>query len=93
MKEKEKKKDLSFEEAIAELEQIAEKLEKGQISLEDSILAYERGVELKKICTDRLMEAESRIEILTKGPEGTVKKETVSRKAKADTSTGDSELF
>lgn len=77
-----KKEDLKFEEAILELEEIAEKLEKGQISLEESILAYERGVELKKICTNRLQEAESRIEILSKASDGSIKKEAVSRKSK-----------
>jgi exodeoxyribonuclease VII small subunit len=79
---KHKKDDLNFEEAIHELEEIAEKLEKGQISLEDSILAYERGVELKKICTSRLQEAESRIEILSKAPDGSVQKESTLRKSK-----------
>ena len=76
-----KKEELNFEEAIQELEDIAEKLEKGQISLEESILAYERGVELKKVCTDRLKEAESRIEILSKAPNGSVKKESVQKKS------------
>ena len=53
-----KEKDVSFEEALNELEQIAEKLERGQLTLEDSIKAYERGMDLKKICTERLKEAE-----------------------------------
>ncbi|MCX7998881.1 MAG: exodeoxyribonuclease VII small subunit, partial [Leptospiraceae bacterium] len=57
---------ISFEDALKELEKIAEKLEKGQLTLEESIKAYERGMELKKICTDRLKEAEGKIELLTK---------------------------
>ncbi len=90
---KHKKDELNFEEAIQELEEIAEKLEKGQISLEDSILAYERGVELKKICTSRLQEAESRIEILSKAPDGTVQKESTLRKSKKSEKTESEELF
>lgn len=87
-----KKEELNFEQAIFELEEIAEKLEKGQISLEESILAYERGVELKKICTTRLKEAEGRIEILSKAPDGEVKKESVSKKTKGQSDSED-ELF
>ncbi|MCC5814635.1 MAG: exodeoxyribonuclease VII small subunit [Leptospira sp.] len=88
-----KKEELNFEEAIQELEDIAEKLEKGQISLEESILAYERGVELKKICTDRLKEAESRIEILSKAPDGSLKKESVQKKSKKSDLDEVEELF
>ncbi|WCL50951.1 exodeoxyribonuclease VII small subunit [Leptospira sp. GIMC2001] len=90
---KNKTEDLSFEEAIQELEEIAEKLEKGQISLEDSILAYERGVELKKICTNRLKEADTRIEILNKAPDGSAKKETATRKTKKSDTEETEELF
>lgn len=90
---KNKKEEMNFEEAIHELEEIAEKLEKGQISLEESILAYERGVELKKICTDRLKEAESRIEILGKAPDGSIKKESAVRKPKKSESLEVEELF
>ena len=67
---------ISFEQAISELEKIAEKLERGQLSLEDSIKAYERGMELKKICTDRLHEAEGKIELLSKGPDNKITKES-----------------
>ncbi|MDX1957662.1 MAG: exodeoxyribonuclease VII small subunit [Leptospiraceae bacterium] len=68
-------KSISFEEAIDELEKISEKLERGQLSLEDSIKAYERGMELKKICTERLKEAEGKIEFLSKNQEGKITKE------------------
>lgn len=74
------KKSISFEEALRELEDIAEKLEKGQLSLEDSIKAYEKGMELKKICSDRLTEAEAKIEFLAKGGNGEIIKSTVKRK-------------
>lgn len=69
---------ISFEDALKELEKIAEKLEKGQLTLDESIKAYERGMELKKICTDRLKEAEGKIELL-KSKDGQVVKETLIR--------------
>ncbi|HMV77820.1 MAG TPA: exodeoxyribonuclease VII small subunit [Leptospiraceae bacterium] len=69
-------KHISFEEALEELERIAEKLERGQLTLEESIKAYERGMELKKICSERLKEAEGKIEMLSKNPEGKTVKET-----------------
>ncbi|MBL0955239.1 MAG: exodeoxyribonuclease VII small subunit [Leptospira sp.] len=80
------KKTISFEEAIRELEDIAEKLERGTLSLEDSIKAYERGMELKKICSERLVDAEAKIEFLTKAPSGEVVKSTVKKKKDETTS-------
>lgn len=77
-----KEKDISFEEALNELEQIAEKLERGQLTLEDSIKAYERGMELKKICTERLKEAEGKIEYLAKAPDGKIVKESAVKEQK-----------
>ena len=77
-----KEKEVSFEEALNELEQIAEKLERGQLTLEDSIKAYERGMDLKKICTERLKEAEGKIEYLAKAPDGKIVKESAIREHK-----------
>lgn len=77
-----KEKDVSFEEALNELEQIAEKLERGQLTLEDSIKAYERGMDLKKICSERLKEAEGKIEYLAKAPDGKIIKESAIREPK-----------
>ena len=58
-----------FEAAIAELEQIVRKLEDGELTLEQSLEFYERGVKLSRYCHTRLEEAERRIEILTEGGE------------------------
>ncbi|PJZ45353.1 exodeoxyribonuclease VII small subunit [Leptospira brenneri] len=74
------KKTISFEEALRELEEIAEKLERGTLSLEDSIKAYERGMELKKVCSERLVDAEAKIEFLSKAPSGETVKSTVKKK-------------
>ena len=69
-------KKISFEDALDELEKIAEKLERQSLSLEDSIKAFERGMELKKICSERLMEAEGKIEFLQKNSDGITSKES-----------------
>lgn len=53
---------LSFERALAELEEIVSKLEKGQVELEDSIALYERGAALKAHCEAKLKSAQERIE-------------------------------
>jgi exodeoxyribonuclease VII small subunit len=54
-----------FEAAIAELDSIVKKLEEGDMPLEQSLVLYERGVQLSRFCHARLEEAERRIEILS----------------------------
>lgn len=61
---------LSFEKALAELEQIVDRLEKGTVALEDSIALYERGEALKAHCEALLKTAEQRIEKITLGADG-----------------------
>ena len=56
------KKELSFEEALKELEEIVVNLEKGDISLDDAIKAYEKGSLLKEQCEKRLNEAKLKVE-------------------------------
>ena len=53
-----------FEAALAELDTLVKKLEDGDLSLEQSLALYERGVQLSRFCHARLEEAEKRIEIL-----------------------------
>ena len=60
----EKKKQLSFEEALKNLEKIVDELNNGEMELEKAILAYEEGVKLKNICEARLKNAQERIEII-----------------------------
>ena len=55
-------KNLSFEEALKELEEIVNSLERGDVSLEDAIEAYERGSMLKNQCEKRLKEAKMKVE-------------------------------
>lgn len=54
--------ELSFEAALAELEEIVSKLERGQGTLDDAIDAYERGNALKQHCQKKLDEARMRVE-------------------------------
>ncbi|ADO41491.1 exodeoxyribonuclease VII small subunit [Ketogulonicigenium vulgare] len=62
--------DLSFEEALAELEQIVAQLERGDVPLEESISRYQRGAELRARCTAKLNEAQEKIARITIGENG-----------------------
>ena len=55
---------LDFERSLAELEEIVEKLEQGDLSLEDSLKHFERGVQLTRACQTALKQAEQKVEIL-----------------------------
>ena len=64
------KKDRKFEEALEELEKVVERLESGELSLEDSLAAFEEGVKLVRFCNQKLTEVEKKIELLVKDKEG-----------------------
>jgi exodeoxyribonuclease VII small subunit len=66
---------MSFEEALAELEAIVQKLERGQLDLEASIAAYERGTLLRRHCEEKLRQARLRVEKLTFDAAGEAKLE------------------
>lgn len=57
--------ELSFEQAMQELEKVVSVLEQGQASLEESITLYERGARLRAHCESRLKDAEERVEKIT----------------------------
>jgi exodeoxyribonuclease VII small subunit len=61
---------LSFEKALAALEDIVARLEAGKVDLEESIKMYERGEALRKHCEAKLKEAEARISKITLDPQG-----------------------
>jgi exodeoxyribonuclease VII small subunit len=63
---------LSFEDALAELEQIVRGLESGQQKLEDAIAAYERGAALRRHCEAKLAEAEARVAAIVERADGTL---------------------
>lgn len=56
--------EMSFEEAMAALETVVSRLERGDVALEESIALYERGAALKAHCADKLRLAEERIEMI-----------------------------
>ena len=65
-------KDLSFEEAIAQLENIVRELESGRIKLDDAVTAYEKAVFLKQLCENKLQSAQLKIEKIELSPQGEI---------------------
>lgn len=59
-----------FEIALAELEEVVEQLETGELALEESLAAFEKGVGLVKYCNQKLTEVEKKVELLVKDKEG-----------------------
>jgi exodeoxyribonuclease VII small subunit len=64
--------NIKFETALESLEEKVRLLESGNISLDESLKAFEEAVALVRVCNDRLAEAERRVRILTEGKDGTV---------------------
>ncbi|MFZ3064468.1 MAG: exodeoxyribonuclease VII small subunit [Nitrospirota bacterium] len=62
--------NIKFESAVKRLEEIVNKLEAGDLSLDDSIKLFEEGVRLYQVCIKRLDEAEKKVEILLKDKDG-----------------------
>lgn len=65
-----KGKEMNFEKALAELEQIVTKLEKGGLALNESLALFEKGVKLTRFLRSELDKAEKKIEILLKDEKG-----------------------
>jgi exodeoxyribonuclease VII small subunit len=63
---------LSFEEALAELEQIVRGLEGGQLKLEEAMGAYDRGVKLRAHCEAKLADAEQRMAAIVQNADGSL---------------------
>lgn len=55
---------MEFEENLNQLEQIVEKMESGNLSLEESLKAFEKGVALSKACHEKLQQAEEKVKLL-----------------------------
>ena len=64
--------NLTFEEAMRELESIVRDLETGKAKLDDAVRAYERGAALKAHCEAKLAGAQAKIEQITVGPDGKI---------------------
>ena len=61
--------DLTYEQAITRLEEIVKQLENDEVSLEDTMKLFEEGIELSKICEDKLNKAEQQFTVLLKEKE------------------------
>ena len=61
----------TFEEALSQLEALVARLEAGELPLEEALRAFEEGVRLTRLCAERLEDAERRVRLLTRTPEGT----------------------
>ena len=64
-----------FETALKKLEEVVKKLEGGELSLDESLKAFEEGVKLAGFCSGKLNEAEKRVELLLKQKDGTFVRE------------------
>ena len=74
----------TFETALQQLEQIVEQLESGELSLEDSLTAFEAGVGLVKHCNQKLNEVEKKIELLVRDKEGKLQLKDIPELAKSE---------
>ena len=75
---KSKNQNRTFEESINELEKIVEKLEKGELPLEESIVYFQRGIELSRDCSKKLDEIEKKVTILIDNENGEIVEEPFS---------------
>ncbi len=66
------KKEINFEEAITNLEEKVKLLEGGNMSLDDSLKAFEEAIKLARICNERLERAEAKVRVLVEGVDGSV---------------------
>ncbi len=78
-----KKKELNFETSFKRLEEIVEELESGELSLEKSLKIFEEGVKLSRVCSNKLDEAEKKIEILLKNQDNELEAVPFDQKKKA----------
>jgi exodeoxyribonuclease VII small subunit len=62
--------EIKFEEALKKLEKIVEELEDGDLSLGDALKKYQEGIQLSRLCTQRLEEAKKKVEQLSKNKKG-----------------------
>ncbi len=66
---------LNFEKTMAELEETVEKLERGDVSLDESLELFEKGIKLSKSCQKILETAEKKVTVLLASEDGTMKEE------------------
>lgn len=72
-------KDMSFEDALSELEGIVARLERGDAPLEESIEIYQRGAKLKQYCESKLKDAQLKVDKIVLAPDGSVSTEPLDK--------------
>lgn len=80
---------LSFEEALARLEEIVGRMEAGEVSLDASLSLFEEGVALSRLCATRLDEADKRITVLLEAKDGSIRETELDAPGDPDTGAGD----
>ena len=75
---------LHFEKALADLEQVVARLEKGDVSLNESLALFEKGVKLARFLRTELDKAEKKVEILLKDDDGEIRSEPFSVETEDD---------
>ena len=75
----------NFENALEELEQVVELLESGELPLDDSLAAFEKGVGLVKFCNHKLNEVERKVELLVKDKAGNLQLKSLTDLPEEDT--------
>ena len=65
----------NFEKALADLENIVQRLDENDLSLDDALSLFEEGIKLSRFCSQKLDAVENKVEILLKDDEGNLKKE------------------
>ncbi len=62
--------EMKFEDALKKLEKIIEEMERGDMSLDEALKKYQEGLELSRVCSQRLESAKKKIDVLTKNKKG-----------------------
>ena len=62
--------EIKFEDALKKLEKIVDDLEKGDVSLDEALKKYQEGIELSRMCNQRLENAKKKIDVLVKNKKG-----------------------
>jgi len=62
--------EIKFEKAMSRLEQIVDELEKGELDIDKSLKIFEEGIKMSRVCSKKLIEAEQKIEKLTRNQTG-----------------------
>jgi exodeoxyribonuclease VII small subunit len=70
--------EIKFEDALKKLEKIIEEMEQGDMSLDEALKKYQEGLELSRVCSQRLENAKKKIDVLTKNKKGDFELKTLS---------------